>query len=67
MKKVINHQEEVERCAEKNFWKVKLGDRRRTERLVKIAEAMAENPGASIPQMFSKTYDVKATYIADCG
>lgn len=39
-----------------------MSDERRVDRVVTIAEAMAVNAGKTIPQMFSRTYDVKATY-----
>ena len=39
-----------------------MSDERRVDRVVTIAEAMAVNAGKTIPQMFSTTYDVKATY-----
>jgi len=37
-------------------------DVRRTRRLQAIGEALAASPGASIPQLFARPYDVKATY-----
>jgi len=39
-----------------------MSDERRVDRVVTIAEAMAVNAGKTIPQMFARTYDVKATY-----
>jgi hypothetical protein len=48
--------------AEKHFGDVELGDMRRDQRAVTIAAAMATNPGKSIPQIFARAYDVKATY-----
>jgi Transposase DNA-binding len=39
-----------------------LTDVRRVERLKTIAEALAANPGASIPQLFARPYDMKAAY-----
>jgi hypothetical protein len=59
---MISHQEEGAVWAERNFGKAKLRDERRVERVIKIAEAMAANPGGSIPQLFSRSYDVKAAY-----
>ncbi|MEW6735211.1 MAG: transposase DNA-binding-containing protein [Acidobacteriota bacterium] len=54
--------EDPERWADINFSGAEMTDVRRTERVIKIAQAMATNPGASIPQLFERTYDVKATY-----
>ncbi len=48
--------------AEDNFGAVPLSDERRVDRVVTIAEAMAVNAGKTIPQMFARPYDVKATY-----
>lgn len=39
-----------------------LGDPRRRERAQTVARAMAKNPGTPIPNLFEKTYDVKAAY-----
>jgi hypothetical protein len=47
--------------AEKNFGTSDLGDKRRTERVVKIASALAANPGKSIPEYFDG-YDLTAAY-----
>lgn len=59
---MINHQEEAYLWATKHFANTKLGDERRSLRAVNIAEAMAIKPGASIPQLFGNSYDVKAAY-----
>lgn len=48
--------------ARKTFGKINLGDRRRTHRAIRIADAMAKRPGLSIPKLFDSTYEVKATY-----
>lgn len=48
--------------AKKHFEGIELGDPRRNRRGQRIAEAMAENPGVSIPQLFSGVYEVKAAY-----
>ena len=55
-------QQNIQEWANNNFIGIKFDDIRRGKRLVKIATKMAENPGKSIPQLFSKFYDVKATY-----
>lgn len=46
----------------KNFSDAFATDSRRKNRILKIAEAFARNPGKSIPQMLLKQYDIKATY-----
>lgn len=58
----INHTVEPCRWAEVHFGEAPLTDLRRVERLKKIGEAMAANPGASIPRLFARPYDVKAAY-----
>ncbi len=52
----------VRSWAEDNFGAAQLSDERCVDRVVTIAEAMAVNAGKTIPQLFSRTYDVKATY-----
>ncbi len=56
------HQEEPLAWAEKHFSEVDLGEVRRSRRAVTIAAAMASNPAASIPKMFTQSYDIKAAY-----
>lgn len=48
--------------ARKQFAGANLSDKRRVRRLVKLGRAMAENPGATIPELCATPYDVKATY-----
>lgn len=48
--------------ARMHFEGIELGDLRRNRRGQRIAEAMAENPGVSIPQLFTQVYEVKAAY-----
>lgn len=48
--------------AAENFGGAKLRDERRTRRVEKIATAMAQSPGSSIPQLFINNYDIKASY-----
>lgn len=48
--------------ARRHFGDIRLCDRRRTQRVVKIAEAMASHPGASIPTMHDDAYAIKAAY-----
>lgn len=58
----LNHALEPHRWAVIDFGEAPMGDCRRAQRLQTIGEAMAANPGASIPQLFAHPYDVKATY-----
>jgi Transposase DNA-binding len=58
----IDHAMEPRRWAEVHFGEAPLTDVRRVERLKTIAEALGANPGASIPQLFARPYDVKAAY-----
>ena len=39
-----------------------LGDRRRTQRLVKIATRLAESPGGTLPQALPQWEELKAAY-----
>jgi hypothetical protein len=48
--------------AEAQFRGAELSDVRRVERTITIGEAMAASPGASLPEMFSRRYDLKAAY-----
>jgi len=48
--------------AEQTFAQAELGDRRRAQRAVTIAQAMAQQPGASIPILFENPYEIKAAY-----
>jgi len=51
-----------QRWAEQHFADLDLGDIRRNQRVITIASAMAHQPGKSIPQLFDRWTDVKATY-----
>ena len=46
--------------AQSEFALAELGDQRRTQRLVKIATALAHSPGGTLPQAFPKWKDLKA-------
>lgn len=48
--------------AQLNFGTCQLGDKRRTNRLVQMAEQFAENPAATIPDQIEDWSDVKAAY-----
>jgi hypothetical protein len=56
------HEEDPELWARTHFAKARMGHFSRTCRVETIAAAMATHPGASIPQLFSRTYDVEAAY-----
>lgn len=56
------HKQTTEQWSETHFGGIELGDSRREARAQKIASAFAEKPGASIPQLFKRQYDVKAAY-----
>jgi len=48
--------------AQSQFASAKLGDRRRTQRLVKVATHLAQSPGGTLPQAFPEWSDLKAAY-----
>jgi hypothetical protein len=48
------------RCTTVHFGEAPVSDVYQMQRLQTIGEAMADNPGASIPQLFACPYDVKA-------
>jgi hypothetical protein len=56
------HQIEPAAWARTHFAGAKMGDRRRTQRVETIAQAMAEQPGRSIPELFARKYDIQAAY-----
>jgi hypothetical protein len=50
-----------------NFADARLGDKRRTKRLVATADMMARRPGGSLPQKLNNPKDLKAFYrLMDC-
>lgn len=52
---------------ERNFGRAKLGDVRRTKRLVKIADQMVHRPGGSLTEKINSPKDLKALYrLMDC-
>lgn len=57
-----NYELDPQHWAEIHFGELDLGDLRPNERVIKIGRAMAAKPGASLPQLFSKPYDLKAAY-----
>ena len=47
---------------ERNFGHAELGDKRRTRRLVKVADQMVHRPGGSLPEKINSPNDLKAMY-----
>ena len=56
------HPYRAEEWSQMHLGGAELGDKRRRERAVRIGAAMAQRPGASIPQMFKGKYEIKAAY-----
>jgi len=52
----------VSEWAQSNFGTCDLGDKRRTNRLVQVAEQVANNPSASLPDQTEEWAALKATY-----
>lgn len=48
--------------AQLNFGKCELGDKRRTDRLMQVAERVANNPSGSLPDQLDNWGDLKAAY-----
>ena len=58
----IERLEHPDKWAVKTFGTTELGDLRRTDRLVKMATAIAENPSASLPESMRNWADTLAAY-----
>lgn len=57
----------VNEWAQVNFGACELGDKRRTDRLVRVAEQVASNPSASLPNQTETWGDLKGAYrLFDC-
>jgi hypothetical protein len=56
------HEGDPQLWARTHFGRVDLGNFARNRRVETIAAAMASSPGVPTPQLFTRTYDVKATY-----
>lgn len=57
----------VSEWAQLNFCQCELGDKRRTKRLMQVAEHVANNPSASLPDQLVHWSDLKAAYrLFDC-
>lgn len=52
----------VSEWAQLNFGSCELGDKRRTRRLVQVAEAIGHNPSASLPNQIERWTDLKSAY-----
>ena len=52
----------VTEWAQLNFGSCELGDKRRMNRLVRVAEQVANNPAASLPEQTEQWADLKAAY-----
>lgn len=52
----------MEGWATKELKNAKLGDKRRTKRLIKIVENLAKKPEASVPEASGSWAETKATY-----
>lgn len=48
--------------AQRNFGTCDLGDKRRTQRIVKVAQGLADNPATSLCDQMESWSDVKAAY-----
>ena len=59
---MINALSSPAQWAQTEFSFARLGDQRRNKRLVKIAEALAANPGGTLPQAFPQWAELKAAY-----
>lgn len=51
-----------ESFGQQNFGAAVLGDRRRTKRLVQLADAMCRHPGGTLPDKLARPADLKALY-----
>jgi transposase-like protein len=52
---------------QQNFGAIDLGDARRTQRLVRLADGMCRHPGGTLPDKFPRPADLRALYrLMDC-
>jgi hypothetical protein len=58
----LDHQSAPADWARCQFQGAKLQHSARRERVMKIAAAMAEQPGRTIPELFTRKYDIEAAY-----
>lgn len=59
---VCDHQAPPEVWARQQFQGIRLGHCARRERVVSYAQALATHPGQTIPELFSRKYDIDAIY-----
>jgi len=59
---VTVHQAPADVWARQQFEGTRLGHCARRKRLISYAQALAEQPGKSIPELFPRKYDIDATY-----
>mgnify|MGYP003701356205 CR=1 FL=1 len=58
----LDHQAAPADWARSQFQEAKLGHSTRRQRVMTIAGAMAEQPGRTIPELFTRKYDIDAAY-----
>lgn len=56
------HLQAAEPWARHQFGAAQLGDRRRTERLIKVSQKLAANPGGTMPQAMGQADELKGAY-----
>src|SRR5947208_2676369 len=59
---VSDHQAPPDIWARQQFQGIRLGHCARRERIVAYAQALATHPGKPIPELFTRKYDIDATY-----
>jgi hypothetical protein len=63
----MSHALQADEWAHLNFGNCELGDKRRTRRLVKMAQQVANDPSGSFPRQMPRWGDLKAAYnLLDC-
>jgi hypothetical protein len=60
--RMIDYQADPGLWAQSHFSRARLGHCTRSRRLVKVASAMAHQPGDTIPELFDSKYDIQAAY-----
>jgi len=64
---MVSFQIDATDWAQQQFADCGLGDQRRTKRLIKVAEQVADNPSASFPEQMKSWGDLRAAYrLFDC-
>lgn len=58
----INDFNDLEKWASQQWGQAQLGDVRRNQRAVKIGQAIANNPDASLPEQMGSWGELKAAY-----